>query len=233
MAKMITNVTELDLRNKFIFNLIVNDIYPIIPILKDRIRIPRINKTNVLKTNLYNNIIELSEEPIIKFRKLLFLSNRIDHLKRIESMLIKYDNRWNNLIGYYIGGMKEKKLKESEKKPLILATFEMASEGLDIPDLDTLILATPKSSITQSIGRILRLQAHQRNYIPTVYDIVDNVSMFIAQGKKRYTDYMSKKYTIDWFNVIDTNINQSKEPFLALPINNNLDQFIDDEFISE
>lgn len=233
MAKMITNITELEIRNNFIFKLITNDIFPQIPIKKNKLRAHRIRKNNILKSNIFENLMELSTEPFPAFRKLLILSNRIEHLKRIEALMISYDKRWKNLIGYYIGGMKEKKLKESESKPLILATFEMASEGLDIQDLDTLILATPKSSITQSIGRILRLQAHQRNYIPIVYDIVDNVSMFISQGKKRYSDYISKEYTIDWFNVSDTNINHVNNPFLILPTNNNVDQFIEaeDEFL--
>jgi superfamily II DNA or RNA helicase len=145
------------------------------------------------------------------------------------------DKRWSSLIGYYLGGMKEKKLKESESKQLILATFEMASEGLDIPDLDTLLLVTPKSSITQSIGRILRVQAKHRKYVPIVYDIVDNISVFTSQGKKRYTDYVTKEYKTEWYNVIDTEYKQINDPFFQLPSANNIDQFIDeqDEFIDE
>ena len=45
---------------------------------------------------------------------------------------------------------------ESSKKKIIFATFSQAHEGLDIPTLDTVILATPKSDIVQSIGRIMR-----------------------------------------------------------------------------
>ncbi len=32
----------------------------------------------------------------------------------------------------------------------------MASEGMDIPKLNTIILGSPKSDIVQSVGRILR-----------------------------------------------------------------------------
>ena len=46
--------------------------------------------------------------------------------------------------GYYIGGMKEADLKISEKKQVILATYAMAAEALDIPTLTTLVLATSK-----------------------------------------------------------------------------------------
>ena len=72
-------------------------------------------------------------------------------------------------VGYYIGGMKEKDLKVSETKKVILATYAMAAEALDIKTLTTLIMATPKTDVTQSIGRILRSKDHN----PVVFDIVD------------------------------------------------------------
>ena len=48
----------------------------------------------------------------------------------------------NNIcsVGYYIGGMKEKDLKISENKQVIIATYSMAAEGLDIKSLNTLII---------------------------------------------------------------------------------------------
>jgi len=57
-------------------------------------------------------------------------------------------------VGYYIGGMKEADLKISEDKKVIIATYAMASEGLDIKTLTTLIMASPKTDVCQSIGRI-------------------------------------------------------------------------------
>ena len=59
-------------------------------------------------------------------------------------------------VGYYVGGMKEQHLKESEKKKVIIATYSMAAEALDIKTLTTLIMATPKTDIEQAVGRILR-----------------------------------------------------------------------------
>ena len=35
----------------------------------------------------------------------------------------------------------------------------MSSEALDIPELNTLFMTTPKSNIEQSVGRILRKTA--------------------------------------------------------------------------
>ena len=229
MAKMVTNLTELEIRNQHIVNLITTEIFPTIPILKNKYKIKKINKYTLFQPNLFDNIMTISTEPILRFRKCLLLSNRIEHLKRIEKMLIDYDPKWKNLIGYYIGGMKEKKLKESEQKPLLLGTFEMASEGLDIADLDTLILGTPKSNITQALGRMLRLQAHMRYFTPIAYDIVDNVNVFISQGKKRYSDYMSKEYNVEWYDVVDTTIRSIENPFFMVSTNANHDQFLDSD----
>ena len=59
-------------------------------------------------------------------------------------------------VGYYVGGMKQKDLDISETKEIILGTYPMSSEGLDIPTLNAVVFTTPKSSIEQSIGRITR-----------------------------------------------------------------------------
>ena len=95
-------------------------------------------------------------------------------------------------VGYYIGGMKEEHLKVSESKQIIIATYAMASEGLDIPTLTTLIFATPKTDITQSVGRILRTKHNN----PLVIDIVDSHDIFKNQWAKRKAFYINNKYKI-------------------------------------
>jgi hypothetical protein len=57
-------------------------------------------------------------------------------------------------VGYYVGGMSEQELKASEQKHVILATYSMASEGLDISGLNAEFLISPKTDIVQSVGRI-------------------------------------------------------------------------------
>lgn len=100
-------------------------------------------------------------------------------------------------VGYYIGGMKEKALKESENKQVILATFSMAAEGLDVKTLTTLFMVTPMTNIEQSVGRILR-QKH--SFDPVVVDIIDSHDNFQRQWNKRKTFY--KKYN---YKIIQTN----------------------------
>ena len=93
--------------------------------------------------------------------------------------------------------MKDHELKKSEQEcDILLGTFSMASEGMDIPKLDTIILSSPKSDIIQSVGRILRKKEEDRVYVPLIIDINDIFSMFINQSKKREKYYKKCKYNI-------------------------------------
>jgi superfamily II DNA or RNA helicase len=115
------------------------------------------------------------------------------HNKNLLTYFYKgLEHRGYDSIGYYVGGMKEKDLKISETKKIIIATYAMASEALDIKTLTTLVMATPKTDVTQSIGRILRTKHIQ----PLVVDIVDNHDLFQNQWNKRLTYYMKENYQV-------------------------------------
>ena len=92
--------------------------------------------------------------------------------------------------------MKEKDLNETAEKPLIVATFAMAQEGLDIPVLDTCILASPHSDVTQAVGRIMRETAGKTNS-PVIYDIVDKWSLFHSMYRKRAAFYAQAGFKFD------------------------------------
>lgn len=96
-------------------------------------------------------------------------------------------------VGYYVGGMKEAALKLTENKQVVLATYSMAAEGLDIKTLTTLVMATPMTKIEQSVGRILR-QKHEKP--PIVVDIIDTHSNFQNQWFKRRRFFKSQNYKI-------------------------------------
>ena len=89
----------------------------------------------------------------------------------------------------YIGGMNEKDLEISSRARVIVATFSQAHEGLDIPALDTIILASPHSDVKQAVGRILR-GAHT----PVIYDIVDKWSVLFGMWKKRLAMYQQSGF---------------------------------------
>ena len=98
--------------------------------------------------------------------------------------------------GYYVGGMKESALKETEEKQVVVATYAMAAEALDIKTLSTLVMVTPKTDIVQSVGRILR-EKHDK---PLVVDIVDGHDVFKNQWTKRRRYYKKCEYTIRSIN---------------------------------
>ena len=118
--------------------------------------------------------------------------------------------------GFYVGGMKQKDLQETESKKIVLATYAMAAEALDIKTLSILLMATPKTDITQSVGRILRM----KHANPIIVDIIDSHQLFQNQWKLRKRFYKksnykivtstSKKYTdmgtTDWFKVFDPKV---------------------------
>lgn len=128
-----------------------------------------------LKTNSDQQIILLSQNKCL----LIYLEKAINH-QNICS------------VGYYIGGMKSADLKQSESKKLILATYQMAAEALDIKSLTTLILATPKTDIVQASGRILR----EKHDNPLIIDIIDQHDVFKRQFEKRKKFYLDQKYII-------------------------------------
>ena len=99
-------------------------------------------------------------------------------------------------VGFYIGGMKEKDLKITEGKRIVLATYAMAAEALDIKTLSTLVMATPKTDIEQSVGRILRA----KHASPIVVDIIDSHDLFKNQWRSRKTFYKKCDYRILYTN---------------------------------
>jgi len=126
-------------------------------------------------------IVQTAEDALATGRRVLILSDRREHCFYLQ-------NRLGSKAKLYVGGMKEADLEESAKSPIVVATFQLAHEGLDIPALDTVILATPKSDIKQSIGRIMRETKGKVND-PLIFDIADSWSVFFAMYRKRLKVY--------------------------------------------
>ncbi len=136
-------------------------------------------------------------------RQVMVLSGRRKHLDDIYGSIIATVSPENRhslpSIGYYVGRMNQEELKESEGCRVVLATYSMASEGLDIKTLNSLILATPMSDVTQAIGRILRKE--EESCPPLVIDIVDDFSVFRRQAKKRRKIMQKQGFAITDVNI--------------------------------
>ena len=95
-------------------------------------------------------------------------------------------------VGYYLGGMKQSDLQISEKQQIVIATYAMAAEALDIKTLSTLVMVTPKTDIVQSVGRILRTK-HDN---PIIVDIIDTHDLFQNQWRQRLRFYKKCNYRV-------------------------------------
>jgi superfamily II DNA or RNA helicase len=138
-------------------------------------------------------------EFIIKIVKDLMLENPAQQIMVIahNKNVLKYihdavEHRGFASVGYYVGGMKESALKNTESKQIVIASYAMCSEGLDIPTLTTLVMVTPKTEIEQTVGRILRV----KHSSPLIVDIVDSHEPFQNQWKKRLAFYKKQGYTV-------------------------------------
>ena len=132
-------------------------------------------------------IVEMMIQALKAGRKLLVLSERLNHLDKLGKMLLacwRPEDGSEPTIGKYVGGMSEEALDASATKDVILATSQLAQEGLDIPALDTLFITTPMTDVEQACGRCLREYAGKKD--PMIVDFRDDhISQFERQGRAR------------------------------------------------
>ena len=127
----------------------------------------------------------------------LILSDRLEHLETLMKMLPAWLEPYAVMIS---GKMTSKKGKAEREQALedmrtgakkyLFATYSLAKEGLDIPCLERLFMATPQKDyavITQSIGRIARTYDGKAD--PICYDFVDDIGYLVKSYKKRCSTY--------------------------------------------
>jgi superfamily II DNA or RNA helicase len=122
-------------------------------------------------------------------KQIMILSHKRDLLDYLQNEISKQAFA---TCGQYVGGMKQTALQESETKQIVLATYAMAAEALDIKTLNTLVMVSPKTDIIQSVGRILRTSGDGK----IIVDVVDSHDVFQNQWKKRRAFYKKSNYKI-------------------------------------
>ena len=168
-------------------------------------------------------IIECIRVLMQQDRKILVLSGRREHLDQIheclgQAQIVTIHGR-PLTFGYYRGnqGMNKKEhkkmLRESAACDVVLGTIAIASEGLDIPDLNTEILATPAGAdVEQPVGRILR--KYHTTINPIVVDLVDQCGNFPKHAKQRANFYQDEDYEIQDLKIPLGHTVQELQPFL-------------------
>lgn len=134
-------------------------------------------------------------------RQIIVLSDRISQLEAMSSAVVALGTDADN-VALYIGRCSAAERERASTKQLILSTYSLAREGLDLGRLDTLCLLSPSSSVEQAVGRILR--PNDKKKTPLVIDVVDPFSLFSRMSQKRLKYYRSRSYeiqdgsTVDW-----------------------------------
>ena len=104
----------------------------------------------------------------------------------------------------YINGKTHKKKREQQinefrqgKYKVLFATYSLVAEGLDIPILENLVMASPVKDerlVIQAIGRCQRPSDGKK--IAHIYDLIDNVSILDKFTSKRKSVYKKEGYEI-------------------------------------
>ena len=104
----------------------------------------------------------------------------------------------------YINGKTPKKQREKQieefrqgKHKVLFATYSLVAEGLDIPILENLVMASPVKDerlVIQAVGRCQR--PCEGKVIANVYDLVDDVSILDKFTRKRKSVYKKEGYEI-------------------------------------
>lgn len=124
----------------------------------------------------------------------LVLGNRIEFLETLRDMLGDSAVCLSTLGSKAYRKEVLQKLDNGEIK-CVLATYQLAKEGLDVPHLRYVIFATPEkdeTTVTQAAGRVGRKADGKTR--GTVIDIVDDFGMYRGWARKRRGYYKNLGY---------------------------------------
>jgi superfamily II DNA or RNA helicase len=138
-------------------------------------------------------------------RNVLVLSDRIEHLQTLQTLLNQrgIKDEIGLFVGSYTVGGKRKQtgqgylnaVRDDPKYSVILATYSMMKEGVNIPRLDAGIDATPRADGIQAIGRIRRPLPNKR--MPIWLTMIDEgLPLFEGFARARLRDYQKSKVKI-------------------------------------
>ena len=122
----------------------------------------------------------------------LVLTDRVQHVAGIANALREKGKKVVSLNAKTKKQVREKAISDlrNGQADILVATYALAKEGLDIPNLDNVFFTTPQkneTTVVQSAGRVSR-KAEGKN-LGVVYDYVDNFGMLRGWAKKRTSFY--------------------------------------------
>lgn len=130
----------------------------------------------------------------------IVLGSRVEYLERLNR---QYPKRSICLSGMGAGKAAKAERKEALRRlnsgelDCIFATYQLAKEGLDVPNLRYVVFATPEkdeTTVTQAAGRVGR-KAEGKEF-GTIIDFIDTFGMYQGWAKKRRGYYIKLGYSM-------------------------------------
>jgi len=152
---------------------------------------------NLFRMNLIADLVQELDHNV------LLLVGKVEAEGEVLETFLKQNTTCNVkfLSGRDKGDEREmwrKKMSNSRSIALI-ATYGIFQQGINIPNLKYIILASPfksKIRVLQSVGRALRIHADKEDGA-YIFDIHDHTKFFDKHGDVRYRFYDMEKFNID------------------------------------
>lgn len=144
--------------------------------------------------NRHDGVLDVLDELLKQDRNILAFVERVEYgMKLVADMKARHPDL---KIVYFARTLNDLARQEMDQLPhrLIVATYHIASTGLDYGYIDTLFLVTPRRTVMQCVGRIRSFSKWVRKS-PLILDVVDsNLSVFRGQHAARRKVYRMKKF---------------------------------------
>lgn len=139
-------------------------------------------------------VVNLIKKAAEKGRKIMVFSGRREHLRMLQKLVAAAVPSCESAL--FMGGMTPKQEEAAKLAQIMFCTYQYASEALNVPDRDCLIMATPITSVKQPIGRILRPADNKKQ--PIVVDILDDtVPSLMRMAQSRTRQYKELRATVN------------------------------------
>jgi superfamily II DNA or RNA helicase len=130
-------------------------------------------------------------------RHVMILSERTAHIMELAAAVGAA--RPGTSVGVYHGGLSdaERDAFLEQQYDVVVAIMKMGKQGLDKPEIDMVILATPiMRKYEQAVGRALRAFPGKDVRVPTIVDIVDPYGAFAGMARSRSRFHQAEGYVV-------------------------------------
>lgn len=168
--------------------------YKMIPMPLQRGR-PAVVSSKMAKDPERNHLLaDLCLKAYKKDRRIVMFFDSLAHIEVIKKLLISMGIPKTEILRY-TGGISKTDAATAHSMRVLLATYSYMSEGTDVPFLDTAILCSPRSNVSQTVGRILRKVPGKKE--PVIMDILDSCAQELLDSfQSRVRQYKKLNATI-------------------------------------